>query len=81
MPAETAENGLLLDLATERVLDEDGEAQRGAVVVLASDAKIVLSSCRISGRCLRAVWWAPLWAEHCYRAGWRLRCTSRWPRS
>ncbi|HSZ81775.1 MAG TPA: tetratricopeptide repeat protein [Polyangia bacterium] len=33
--SETAENGLLLDLATERVLDEDGEAQRGAVVVLA----------------------------------------------
>jgi tetratricopeptide (TPR) repeat protein len=33
--SETAENGLLLDLATERVLDETGEAQRGAVVVLA----------------------------------------------
>ncbi len=33
--SETAENGLLLDLATERVLDDDGEAQRGAIVVLA----------------------------------------------
>ena len=33
--SETPENGLLLDLATERVLDEDGEAQRGAAVVLA----------------------------------------------
>ncbi|HTA21562.1 MAG TPA: tetratricopeptide repeat protein, partial [Polyangia bacterium] len=33
--SETAENGLLLDLATERVLDDTGEAQRGAVVVLA----------------------------------------------
>jgi hypothetical protein len=33
--SETVENGLLLDLASERVFDDDGQAQRGAVVVLA----------------------------------------------
>jgi hypothetical protein len=31
----TAENGVLVDLATERVLDADGNALRGAVVLLA----------------------------------------------
>jgi hypothetical protein len=31
----TPENGVLVDLATERVLDDDGNAQRGAAVLLA----------------------------------------------
>jgi tetratricopeptide (TPR) repeat protein len=33
--SSTPENGLLLDLTTQRVLNDDGEAQRGAAVVLA----------------------------------------------
>jgi tetratricopeptide (TPR) repeat protein len=32
--SSTPENGLLLDLTTERVLNDDGDAQRGAAVIL-----------------------------------------------